>query len=209
MTSSFLPAARFHFLTPLYEAAVKPFMWKTWNKIAEEVSKRTPNGGYVVDLGCGPGSVLRIIRSKRPDIQLTGVDIDPGIIGIARKKVADKDIEFYIASIDATPIQSEKADVVISTLMFHHLSTATKAAAFEEAQRILKPGGIFLLCDFSSPRKKGWGQGISWWRYLEPEIEPQLQGQLSKLGEQANATSETIFTSYGCISLHAFIFKGN
>lgn len=207
MSSAFLPAARFHFLTPLYEAAVKPFMYRTWRKIAEEVSIRTPNGGQVVDLGCGPGSVLRIIRTLRPDIHLIGVDIDPGIIEIARKKAQGKNIEFHIASIDQTPLASSSADVVISTLMFHHLPTPTKRNAFNEVRRNLKAKGAFLLCDFSIPQHRAW-LSIRWWKYLEPEIEPQFQGQLLELGKQANAKVNTLFTSYGCISLHAFIFEG-
>ncbi len=207
MSSAFLPAARFHFLTPLYEAAVKPFMYRTWKKIVEEVSRRAPKNGTVIDLGCGPGSVLRMLRVARPDLRLIGVDIDPTIIAIARKRAQNKNIEFHIASIDQTPLTSSSADVVISTLMFHHLPTPTKTNAFNEVRRILKVKGTFLLCDFSIPQHRAW-LSIRWWKYLEPEIEPQFQGQLIELGKQAKAKMDTLFTSYGCISLHAFTFEG-
>lgn len=206
MSSAFLPAARFHSLTPLYEAAVKPFMFGTWKKIVEEVSRRAPKGGTVVDLGCGPGSILRMLRVVRPDLRLIGVDIDPTIVAIAQNRANSKSIEFHIASIDQTPLTSSSADVVISTLMFHHLPTKTKRNAFTEARRILRAKGAFLLCDFSIPQHRAW-LSIRWWKYLEPEIEPQFQGQLLELGKQAKAKVDTLFTSYGCISLHAFTFE--
>ncbi len=207
MISAFLPAARFHFLTPLYEFTVKPFMYRTWKRIVEEVSRRAPKDGTVVDLGCGPGSILRMLRAARPDLRLIGVDVDPAIVAIARRRAQHKNIEFHTASIDQTPLPDSNADVVLSTLMFHHLPTPIKKQAFVEVQRILKPKGAFLLCDFSVPQNRAW-LSIRWWKYLEPEIEPQFHGQLLELGKEANAKVDTLFASYGCISLHAFTFDG-
>lgn len=203
---SFIPAFRFHILTPLYEALVWPFMRKTWKRVATEASRRVPTNGSVVDLGCGPGNVLRCIRRQRPDMQLTGIDIDPAIIRIAERRSRQQQIAYHVASIDDTRLPDASADVVVSTLMFHHLSTETKIAAFNEARRMLKPSGVFLLCDFSAPTKTRWWFNIHWWRYIEPEIEPQLNGQLLELGAKAHAQTETVFGVFGCISLHAFTF---
>jgi len=160
-----------------------------------------------VDLGCGPGNVLRCIRRLRPDVHLTGMDIDPEIIKIAQRRSRNKNISFRVASIGDTCLPDASTDVVVSTLMFHHLSTETKKAAFKEARRILKSSGVFLLCDFSLPTKERWWLNVRWWKRFEPEIEPQLDGQLIELGKQEHAHAETLFSVYGCISLHAFTFK--
>lgn len=178
-------------------------MYSTWKKIVKEVSRRAPQNGTVLDLGCGPGSILRMLRMERPDLELIGVDIDPAIVALAQKKARNKNITFHVASIERTPLKNGSADVVLSSLMFHHLPTPTKAAAFHEAKRLLKPKGAFLLCDFSVPQNRAW-LSIRWWKYLEPEIEPQFRGQLLELGKESGAKVDTLFTSYGCISLHAF-----
>lgn len=205
--NTFLPAMRFHILTPLYEALVWPFMGRMWKRVAEEVSRRTPERGSVVDLGCGPGNVLWCIRKLRPDVHLIGMDIDPEIIHIAQGRSRGKNIAFSMASIDDTRLPDASTNVVVSTLMFHHLSTETKKAAFREARRILRPSGVFLLCDFSLPTKERRWLNVRWWKHFEPEIEPQLDGQLLELGKQELAHIETIFSVYGCISLHAFTFS--
>ncbi len=202
----FIPAMRFHFLSPFYEILVWPFMRNMWKRVSEAVSERTSQNGFVVDVGCGPGNVLRRIRQLRPDAYLTGIDIDPAIIRIAEKRSRMQNIAYHVASIDDTHLPNTSADVVLSTLMFHHLSTETKIAAFQEARRILKPSGVFLLCDFSLPTNEHWWLNVRWWKHFEPEIEPQLQGQLIELGKQAHAHRETLFSVYGCISLHAFTF---
>lgn len=197
---------RFHVLTPIYETLVWPFMGRMWKRVAEEVSKRTPQNGSIVDVGCGPGNVLRCIRQLRSDLLLTGIDIDPAIIRIAKKRSQKQGIAYHEASIDNTHLPDASAHVVVSTLVFHHLSTETKIAAFREARRILKPSGVFLLCDFSLPAKERRWLNVRWWKHFEPEIEPQLQGQLLELGKQEHAHTETLFSVYGCISLHAFTF---
>ncbi len=206
MNENFIPAAHYHFLTPFYEAFVSPFMGRMWQRIALEAAKRSPQGGSVVDLGCGPGSVLRKLRSLRADLKLTGTDIDPSIINIARKKAKGKGIDFVVAPIDKQDLPDRSIDCAISTLMFHHLPLATKRAAFLEAKRILKPGGTFLLCDFSVPDRKYWWLSIEFWKHLEPEIIPQLEGQLFTMAKEAHATVKTLRTFYGCVALHHLQF---
>src|SRR5262249_42006378 len=76
MAQQFLPAAHWHFLTPLYEAIVRPVAAPIWRRLADEVRQRAPRGGEAVDIGCGPGTVLGLVQFQRPDLRLTGLDID-------------------------------------------------------------------------------------------------------------------------------------
>lgn len=205
-TKAFIPAAHFHALTPLYEALVRPFMGRMWWRIAGEVARRAPQGGSVADLGCGPGSILRRIRRLRPDIALMGTDIDPMMIRIAERRAQGQQITFAIASIEKQPVPDQSVDLAMSTLMFHHLQPETKRAAIREVRRILKPEGIFLLCDFSKPSEKHWFLSLEFWRHIEPEIIPQLEGQLLEIAREAGASIETLWTVYGCIALHRLTF---
>lgn len=205
MTEPFIPAARLHALTPFYEPFCRVFIGHVWRRIAREAARRTPHAGRVVELGCGPGAVLRLLRRARPDLELVGTDIDPGILRIARQKSADSRIVFHEASAESLPLPERSADAVVSSMMFHHLPSPTKAAAVREVERVLKPGGVFLLCDFSAPARRCWTP-LELWKHIEPEILPQLDGQLLRLGEEAGARGETVATFYGVIALHAFTF---
>lgn len=206
---AFIPAAHYHCLTPLYEVFVRPVMQRVWKRITEEVSARTPQGGSVIDLGCGPGSLLRMLRRRRPDLRLTGTDIDPAMIAIAQHKARDQNIAFAVASIDHQELPDQSCDIAISSMMFHHLPHEVKQGALREVRRILKTGGIFLLCDFSVPDRKRWWLSIKFWQYIEPEIIPQLEGELLTIAKEAGATIETLQTFYSCIALHLLKFPSS
>ena len=173
--------------------------------MADEVAKKAPQHATVMDLGCGPGTILRLIRDKRPDLKLVGADIDPAIIRIAESKSVGKNIEFHTASIDELPFQQQSADIVMSSLMFHHLDEPVKRRAMEQVQRILKPTGMFLLCDFSVPKHSWLTPFASLFLAIEHEAPKQLRGQLLALASQANMKIETLATFYGLISLHLLL----
>lgn len=202
---SFIPAFHWHFLTSSYEALARPFARSIWKRVADEVVKRAPQNSTVVDLGCGPGTVLRLIRERRPDLTLIGSDIDPAIIHIAEKESINKNIQFRTASIDELPFQQQSADIVISSLMFHHLDEPVKHKAMEQIRRLLKPNGVFLLCDFSVPTHSWLTPFASTLLAIEHEAPKQLRGQLFTLAQEANMSVETLATFHGCISLHLLI----
>lgn len=52
------------------------------------------------------------------------------------------------------PFEDGRFDVVIGTLMLHHLSKSTRAAFAREALRVLKSGGRLVLCDFGRPVRR-------------------------------------------------------
>ncbi len=206
MKPSFIPAAHWHFLTSSYEALARPFAHRIWKRIADEVSQRAPHTAKIADLGCGPGTVLRLIASRRPDLQLHGIDIDPAIITIARQKDVHQSIAYEVASIANLPFADASVDVAVSSLMFHHLDTDTQRAAFHDVRRILKPDGVFLLCDFSIPHRKWLTPIAAFILRIEASAPLQIRGQLFTLAAQHGATMDTVWSIYGCISLHAISF---
>lgn len=112
-------------------------------------------GDRVIEIGCGTGvlSILsKIFLGKDGDV--IGLDISPRMIKNAKKKSDSLglNIDFITASADEIPYPNSSFDLVISSLMFHHLPVQIKGAAFQEILRILKPGGRLFLCDFGKPR---------------------------------------------------------
>lgn len=128
------------------------------------------------------------------------------MIEIAERKARGLNILCKVASMEALPFPDRSVDVAVSSLAFHHVSREVQKAAFLEVQRLLQPGGIFLHCDFSKPVKERWWLSAEWWKHIEPEIIPQLEGQLFDLAREADASIETLQTFYDCVSLHLLTF---
>jgi ubiquinone/menaquinone biosynthesis C-methylase UbiE len=111
-------------------------------------------GENVLDVGCGTGvlSILaKITVGETGEVQ--GVDLAPRMISKAHTKSekANLKIHFITASIDELPYSDEFFDVVISSLMFHHLPIEIKRKGLAEVYRVLKNGGRFFISDFCAP----------------------------------------------------------
>ena len=111
-------------------------------------------GEKVLDVGCGTG-VLSILSklSVGETGEVEGIDIASQMIAKARQKAdrAKLKIGFKVASIDALPYPDNYFDLIISSMMFHHLPVETKKKGIEEVYRVLKDEGRFFLCDFFTP----------------------------------------------------------
>lgn len=194
----FLPAAHFHFLTPAYETFVRPMLGPVWRRMVAEVGRLTVPSAKVVDFGCGPGTVLKQLAKARPDLEVTGVDIDAKMLSIAGRRLPQA--RLVQASIAAVPLEDQSADLILSSLVFHHLDHDLKHGALQEANRILKPGGVFLLCDFSVPTTK-LGRAINYWfGKVETGVKDQSDGELLEIGERASLRLMPQWTHLGCIT---------
>lgn len=111
-------------------------------------------GEKVLEVGCGTGvlSILSKLAAGEAG-EVKGIDIAPAMIARAQQK-ADKaklKIGFKTASIDELPYADNHFDLVISSMMFHHLPVDIKKKGLEEIYRVLKEKGRFFLCDFFTP----------------------------------------------------------
>ena len=117
-------------------------------------------GESVLDVGCGTGT-LAVVAKRRVGSagSVHGIDASPEMITVAKRKAhkAGLDIAFQNQAIEATPFADGRFDVVMSTLMFHHLPRKTREQGAREMRRILKRGGRALVVDFglSAARPKG------------------------------------------------------
>ena len=111
-------------------------------------------GENVLEVGCGTGalSILSKIAVGESG-EVEGIDIAPKMISNAQQKArkANLNINFKIASVNELPYPDNYFDLVISSLMFHHLPVAVKKEGLEEIYRVLKEEGRLFLCDLCSP----------------------------------------------------------
>ena len=107
-------------------------------------------GEKVLDVGCGTGTLA--IAASQAAGEVHGIDPSPEMIELAEKKAArgGRNVRFQAGVIEALPYPDGEFDLVLSTLMLHHLPDDVKRKGFTEVLRVLKPGGRFLAVDFGS-----------------------------------------------------------
>lgn len=117
-------------------------------------------GQSVLDVGCGTGSLAIVARRRVGESgRVCGVDASREMIERARHKAmkAGLDISFEVARAEALPFPDASFDVVLSTLMMHHLPRAVRELFVAEIRRVLRPGGRVLVVDFEKPANKRGG----------------------------------------------------
>lgn len=117
---------------------------------------RLAPGRRLLDLGCGTGTLVLLARRRHPRVTVIGVDGDPTILGIARRKVQRAGIPLQLdeGMAYALPYTDESFDAVVSTLAFHHLTPDQQERTLAEVRRVLRPGGRLVIADFALPHNR-------------------------------------------------------
>lgn len=111
----------------------------------------------VLDVGCGTGTLA--IRAKRrvgDSGRVHGIDPSPEMIARAQKKArrAGVEVTFATEAVQRLPFADATFDVVLSTVMMHHLSRPDREEGARQIRRVLKPGGRVVVVDFGKPARR-------------------------------------------------------
>jgi ubiquinone/menaquinone biosynthesis C-methylase UbiE len=119
---------------------------------------RIERGESVLDIGCGTGTLaIAAARHVGPTGEVYGIDPSPQMIARASRKAvkAGAHAVFELAVAEKLPFPDSRFNVVLSTLMLHHLPRNTRQECASEIRRVLKPGGRVLAVDFGRARRRG------------------------------------------------------
>lgn len=111
-------------------------------------------GEQILEVGCGTGDVALAASVHVGETgSVVGIDPSPEMIAVARAKAgrAARVVDFQMGAIEALPFPDHTFDVVLSSLMMHHLPDDLKREGLAEVARVLKPGGRLLIVDMKRP----------------------------------------------------------
>lgn len=203
--NQYIPALRFHFLTPFYDATLKYIMRERHYK--EALCNIVPvHAENILDVGCGTGTLTAMMKQTHPSSAIHGVDIDDNVLNIARQKFDNNSltISLHKGSVLQLPFDDNSFDAAFSCLVLHHLKTEDKQKAIQEIFRILKPGGTLAIADFAPPHNVAMMMVTVFTQYFE-ETYDNFHGRLLEFIPKAgfvNLTVDGIFwTPIGTVSI--------
>lgn len=147
---SFVPAAGHDWLLPLYDPLVALLGGNAARRALVEQAGLRP-GHRVLDVGCGTGSLIVLIKGTYAGAEVVGLDPDQKALALARRKVERAGLAVHLDQgfSDRLPYEDGRFDRVFSTFMLHHLQEDEKEKTLREARRVLAPGGSLHLLDFA------------------------------------------------------------
>lgn len=101
-----------------------------------------------LDLGCGTGEMMRLILQQNKDKSLYGIDLSEKMLEVAKEKLGNH-VNLILSDSEQLPFSDSFFDVVYCNDPFHHYPAPDKVLS--EVYRVLKPNGIFVMCDCWQP----------------------------------------------------------
>lgn len=152
VADKFLPALRFHFMTPLYDLLCRlsreHYFKQQLLKLADIRQE-----DQILDVGCGTGTLAIMLKSAYPQGEITAIDCDAAILNMAKGKADRRQLEinFIKAFSDAIPLSDGSIASCFSSLFFHHLERTQKKKTLDEIFRLLRKDGQLLIADWGKP----------------------------------------------------------
>jgi len=113
-------------------------------------------GDSVLDVGCGTGDLILAAKAHTgPAGKVIGIDGSPKMINVAQRNATKANVKvvFQVGLIEEITFPDQTFDVVLSSLMMHHLTDNLKCQGIAEVYRVLKPNGRFMIVDLDPTRR--------------------------------------------------------
>ncbi|PSB57731.1 class I SAM-dependent methyltransferase [Chamaesiphon polymorphus] len=130
----------------------------------------------ILDIGCSVGMSTFAMQEVYPQAHLTGVDLSPYFLSIANYRAQQQQaqqINWVHAAGEATGLPAQSYDLVSLFLICHELPQTATRQIFQEAKRLLKPGGHIAIMDMN-PESEIYSQMAPYILTLLKSTEPYL-----------------------------------
>jgi cyclopropane fatty-acyl-phospholipid synthase-like methyltransferase len=207
---SYIPALSHNWLTPLYDQLIGWTMPEATFKRHLIKQADIKSGHRVLDVGCGTATLTLLIKKTHPDADVVGVDGDAKILGIAKRKAAQANLDITLDEAMGfdLPYPTVSFDRVVSSLMFHHLTRTNKIATLREINRVLRTDGELHIADFGKAHNLLMRAASFPWQVFDgfKTTSDNVNGLLTKLIQDAGFAevhkSADYMTLFGTLSLY-------
>jgi ubiquinone/menaquinone biosynthesis C-methylase UbiE len=104
----------------------------------------------VLDVACGTGRTLKLIRAMLPQASLHGTDLSPAYLRKANQLLSQDPgalPQLLHANAEELPYTDQYFHAVTCVFTFHELPPQVRQRVINEAYRVTQPGGTFIICD--------------------------------------------------------------
>ena len=134
------PPERFgRIASTFYRLWGEPSLSPLYRRVGAEVPIES---GRLLDVGCGPGKLARLLAAANPELHVVGLDASAAMLRQARRGPGLPNLEFREGSIEDATFE-HPFDFAVSLLSFHHWEEPAWGLAAVHA--LLRPGGIFWI----------------------------------------------------------------
>lgn len=146
-----------------YDRGIRMLSGGHIEEVYERIAERVAGPGKrILDIGCGTGGVSLACAARGATV--TGIDIDTGMLDVARHKPAPEKGSVEFVELGAAEIEDRFAeaslDAVVSSLAMSEMSPDEQNYALSIAFSRLVPGGRIVIADETTPPA-----GLSRWVY--------------------------------------------
>lgn len=135
-------------IAPIYDILMSDVDYKSWAEYILKLLGRAgaKPGQSLLDLACGTGAMTLLLA--RAGYRVTGMDLSPEMLKVARQKSMDQGLELEFFSGDLRTFRTESNYNVITCFfdsINYLLTPEDVAACFATVHRALEPGGVFVF----------------------------------------------------------------
>lgn len=151
---------------------------KRWR--ARTVARVAPllsrSNARVLDLCCGTADILLSLQEHNQTSQILGSDFCHPMLIEAQRKIAQRKLRSPLFEADALTLPVADRSLDLITIAFGFRNLANYGAGLREFERVLKPGGMLAILEFSQPTNRLFA---ALYRFFSTRVLPTIGGWLS------------------------------
>jgi demethylmenaquinone methyltransferase / 2-methoxy-6-polyprenyl-1,4-benzoquinol methylase len=145
-------------------------------------------GAQVLDLCCGTGDLMLALEARR-GARVWGCDFCHPMLVIAREKTARQNLRSVVFEGDALRLPFRDASLDLVTTAFGFRNLVDYQAGLAEMLRVLRPGGVAAILEFSRPRQKTFA---ALYEFYSRRVLPLIGGMISGSREAYTYLPESV-----------------
>ncbi len=164
---------------------------RAWETV-EAWAPLTPR--HILEVGCAVGATCWRMKRRWPDAEVTGLDLSPRFIEVARRLFGGPNLSFHLGSL-APGAMDGTFDLIVLMDVYEHIAAAERETVHRALRSLLAPRGRIVL-SFPTPRHQ------AWLRQLHPEqLQPVDEDIDLKVLNELRGATETEVLLYQEVSV--------